>query len=157
MNPDTLARSMPGCEKLVPNSDGSYHAELNISISAVKGTYQARVEVLDTVAPERFRMKVNGQGRSGFVRGEGTLTLSEDGANTKISYTGDTQVGGVIANVGQRLIQAAARQMVDHFFRQFTQQVMPTVTSPPGVHTARDQETPAPAPTPKPEEGQGER
>jgi len=124
MNPDVLARSIPGCEKLVPNSDGSYHTEMKIAISAVKGTYRGRVEILDTVAPERYRMKVEGRGTSGFVKGEGTLTLSDDGAaGTKISYTGDAQVGGVIANVGQRLIQAAARQMVNHFFQQFTEQV----------------------------------
>ena len=124
MSPDVLARSIPGCEKLVPNSDGSYHTEMKIAISAVKGTYRGRVEILDTVAPERYRMKVEGRGTSGFVKGEGTLMLSDDGAaGTKISYTGDAQVGGVIANVGQRLIQAAARQMVNHFFQQFTEQV----------------------------------
>lgn len=124
MNPDVLARSIPGCEKLVPNSDGSYHAEMKIAISAVKGVYRGRVEILDTVAPERYRMKVEGQGTSGFVKGQGTLTLSDDGAaGTKISYTGDAQVGGVIANVGQRLIQAATRQMVNHFFQQFAGQV----------------------------------
>ena len=124
MNPDTLARSIPGCEKLVPNSDGSYQAEMKIGISAVKGSYHGRVEVLDTVAPERYRMRVEGQGKAGFVKGEGTLTLLDDGAaGTRISYTGDAQVGGVIANVGQRLIQAAARQIVNHFFQQLAKQV----------------------------------
>ncbi len=127
MNPDTLARSLPGCEKLVPDAEGSYHAEMKIGISAVKGSYHGRVEVLDAVAPERYRMKVEGQGTGGFVKGEGTLTLSDDGAaGTKISYTGDAQVGGVIANVGQRLIQAAAKQMVNHFFQQFAKQVPPS-------------------------------
>jgi uncharacterized protein len=126
MNLDTLARSLPGCEKLVPNSDGSYHAEMKIGISAVKGAYHGRVEVLDTVAPERYRMKVEGQGKGAFVKGEGVLTLSDEGvAGTKISYCGDAQVGGVIANVGQRLIQAAAKQMANHFFQQFAKQVQP--------------------------------
>ncbi len=132
MNPDSLARSMPGCEKLVPNSDGSYHAELKIGISAVKGNYHGRVEILDSVAPERYRMRVEGQGMGGFVKGEGMLTLAENGAaETKIVYAGDAQVGGVIANVGQRLILAAARQMVNHFFRQFTQQVQPSLLASP--------------------------
>ncbi len=124
MDPEVLARSIPGCEKLVPNSDGSYHAEMKIAISAVKGVYRGRVEILDTVAPDRYRMKVEGRGANGFVKGEGTLTLSDDGAaGTRISYIGDAQVGGVIANVGQRLIQAATRQMVNHFFQQFAEQV----------------------------------
>ena len=127
MNPDTLARSLPGCEKLVPNSDGSYNAELKISMGAVKGSYRGRVETLDPVPPERYRMKVHGQGTSGFVKGEGILTLSDDGAtSTKISYSGDAQVGGTIASVGQRLIQAAATQIANHFFQQFAKQVQPS-------------------------------
>jgi uncharacterized protein len=124
MSSETLARSLPGCEKLVPDSDGSYHAELKISVGAVKGSYQGRVEILDPVPPERYRMKVQGQGTSGFVKGEGTLTLSDDGASaTKISYSGDAQVGGVIASVGQRLIHAAAHQLADHFFQELAKQV----------------------------------
>lgn len=147
MNPDSLARSMPGCEKLVPNSDGSYHAELKIGISAVKGSYHGRVEILDSVAPERYRMRVEGQGMGGFVRGEGTLTLADGGAAaTTIAYAGDAQVGGVIANVGQRLILAAARQMVNHFFRQFSQQVQPSLLPSPIAQAIADQGAPAPAP-----------
>ena len=127
MNPDVLARSLPGCERLVPNSDGSYHAELKISMGAVKGSYQGRVEILDPVPPERYRMKVQGQGTNGFVKGEGTLTLSDDGAAaTKISYSGDAQVGGVIASVGQRLIHAAAHQIADHFFQELVKQIQPS-------------------------------
>jgi uncharacterized protein len=124
MNSQSLALSLPGCEKLVPNSDGSYDAKLKISVGAVKGSYQGRVEILDPVPPERYRMKVQGQGTSGFVKGEGTLTLSDDGAAaTTISYSGDAQVGGVIASVGQRLIHAAAHQIADHFFQELAKQV----------------------------------
>jgi len=124
MNPEVLARSLPGCEKLVPNSDGSYNAELKISIAAVKGTYRGRVEILDPTPPERYQMKVQGQGTNGFVKGEGTLTLSDNGAaGTNISYSGDAHVGGVIASVGQRLIHAAAHQLADHFFQELSKQV----------------------------------
>jgi uncharacterized protein len=124
MNPDVLARSLPGCEKLVPNSDDSYQTELKINLAAVKGTYRGRVEILDPTPPERYRIKVQGQGTGGFVKGEATLTLSEDGeAATKITYSGDASVGGVIASVGQRLIHAAAHRMADHFFQELAKQV----------------------------------
>jgi len=138
MSPDSLARSIPGCEKLVPNSDGSYDAELKISISAIKGAYQGRVEILDTLAPERYRIKVEGQGMGGFVRGEGTLALADDGpAATKITYLGDAQVGGILANVGQRLILAATRQMANHFFRQLSEQIQPSPIGQPMDEGAR--------------------
>jgi uncharacterized protein len=120
LNPDSLAKSLPGCQKLEPQPDGSYRAEMKVGIAAVKGTYHGRVEILDPVPPEHFRMKVEGQGTGGFLKGEGTLALSGDGAGTEIRYSGEAQVGGVIASVGQRLVLAAAKQVVNQFFRAFS-------------------------------------
>ena len=130
MNPETLARSLPGCEKIEPNADGSFDAELKVGIAAVKGAYHGRIEILDPAPPERYRMKVEGKGRGGFLKGEGTVTLSDaEPASTQISYAGEAQVGGVIASVGQRLLQAAARQIVNQFFQAFAKQVQAPGTS----------------------------
>ena len=115
LNPDVLARVVPGCQKLVPNPDGSYSATMKVGIAMIKGTYQGRIEILDPVPPEHFRMKVDGKGSTGFLRGEGTLTFAENGGDTLITYGGDVQVGGLIASVGQRLILGAARQLPSLF------------------------------------------
>jgi carbon monoxide dehydrogenase subunit G len=123
LNPEVLARVMPGCEKLVPNRDGSYSASMKMGFSMSKGTYQGRIEILDQVQPERFRMKVDGKGSAGFVRGEGTLTFAQNSGDTIISYGGDIQVGGLIASVGQRLILGAAKQSLNKFFEDFTKQL----------------------------------
>ncbi len=122
LNPQVLARALPGCEKLEPNPDGSFAAEMRVGIAAVKGAYRGRVEVLDAVPPEHFRMKVEGQGTGGFLRGEGTLTLVAEGAGTLLQYSGDAQVGGVMASVGQRLLVAAAKQIVAKFFEAFSRE-----------------------------------
>ncbi len=119
LNPDVLGRAIPGVEKLEPNPDGSYNAELKLGIAMIKGTYQGRVEILDPVPPEHFRMKIEGKGSGGFMKGEGTLTLTDDAGATLISYTGEAQVGGLFASVGQRMILTAARQVVDQFFQGF--------------------------------------
>ncbi len=130
MNPETLARSLPGCEKMEPNADGSYHAELKVGIAAVKGTYHGRIEILEPTPPERYRLKVEGKGRGGFLKGEGNLTLSDvGGAGTEISYIGEAQVGGVVASVGQRLLQAAAKQIVNQFFQAFAKQIQASGTA----------------------------
>ncbi len=123
MNPEVLARALPGCEKIEPNPDGSFHAELKVGIAAVKGTYQGRVEILDPAQPEHFRLKVEGQGKGGFLKGEGTLTLTDGSAETLISYAGEAQVGGLIASVGQRLLHGAAKQIIKQFFQAFARQV----------------------------------
>lgn len=123
LNPDVLARAIPGCEKLEPNPDGGYNAELKMGIAMVRGAYRGRVEILDQVPPEHFRMKVEGQGSGGFLKGEGTLTLAGSGSETLISYAGEAQVGGLFASVGQRMILSAARQVVEQFFQAFAKEV----------------------------------
>jgi hypothetical protein len=133
MNPDVLAHALPGCEKLDPNPDGSFAAEMKVGIAAIKGSYRGRIEILDPIPPERYRMKVDGQGTGGFLRGEGILTLSPDGDGTTISYTGEAQVGGVIASVGQRLVLAAARQIIQQFFQAFSRQLPSATPAMPSV------------------------
>jgi carbon monoxide dehydrogenase subunit G len=123
MNPETLSKSLPGCEKLEPQPDGSFHAEMKVGIAAVKGNYKGRVEILDPVAPEHFRIKVDGKGTGGFLKAEGLLTLLGTGSETLVGYTGEAQVGGVIAGVGQRLVLGAARQIVQNFFQTFSKLV----------------------------------
>ncbi len=126
MNPEVLARALPGCAKLERSSDGSYHAEMTVGIAAVKGNYHGHIEILDPVPPERYRMRLEGKGAGGFLKGEGILTLTESGGETLISYSGEAQVGGIIASVGQRLILGAARQIVNKFFEAFAKQVQQT-------------------------------
>jgi len=123
LDPDALSQALPGCEKLTPNPDGSYQAEMKVGIAAVKGTYQGRVEILDPNPPERFRIRVNAQGKGGFLKGEGEIILTGSEGETTVSYSGETQVGGLIAAVGQRMIQAATRQIVTQFFQAFAKQL----------------------------------
>ena len=143
MDPQLLARALPGCEKMEPNPDGSYSAELKVGIGAVRGTYHGRVQILDPVPLEHYRMKVEGKGTGGFVNGEGTLTLSDDAAGTAIRYTGDAQVGGVIASVGQRLLHGAAHKIVTQFFEAFAKQLQSS--SQPAGQTS-DQASASPVP-----------
>lgn len=131
LDPETLARALPGCEKLEPTSDGSFRAEMKIGIASVRGHYRGRVEILDAKPPESLRMKVDGQGAGSFVRGEGTLALEDCGEEeTTLMYSGEVQVGGTIAGVGQRLMQAAARQVINQFFEAFAKQ-LPKKPTPP--------------------------
>ncbi len=136
LDPTVLARAVPGCEKLEAQPDGSYRAEMSVGIAAVKGKYHGRIEILDPVAPEHYRMKVEGQGTGGFVKGEGLLTLTGQGGETVVSYSGEAQAGGIIANVGQRLLQGAARQIVGRFFDAFAREITAhTQTAAPSTST----------------------
>jgi carbon monoxide dehydrogenase subunit G len=123
MNPHTLARALPGCEKFEANPVGGFDVMLKIGIASLRGTYQGHVEIQDPNPPQSYRMKVEGKGTGGFLKGEGVLSLTESAGNTTINYSGDAQVGGPIAGIGQRLVQAAAKQIIQQFFQSLTKAI----------------------------------
>ncbi len=112
----TLQKHMPGCESLEQVGPDEYKALLKIGVAAIKGTYNATLGIRDRVAPERYTLTVEGKGAPGFVKGEGQVTLIEQGDKTVLRYAGDLQVGGLIARVGQRLIAGVTESMTRQFF-----------------------------------------
>ncbi len=123
LDPDQLARAMPGCEKLEAVGPDEYAATLKVGVAAVKGTFQGKVRLLDKEPPARYRMTVEGNGSPGFVRGEAAMELAEVKEGTRISYTADVQVGGLIAGVGQRMLGGVARMLVEQFFSRMAEQL----------------------------------
>ena len=125
-DPDTLRRSLPGCQKFEPTPDGGYEISLSIGIAAIKGTYTGTVRMLNERPPEFYTLKMSAKGGAGFVEGHGDFTLApggETGQETLLTYTGQAQVGGKIAGVGQRLLQAGANLVIGQFFRALDKEV----------------------------------
>ncbi len=116
VNPDVLQRCIPGCERLERTGENQFAATIRAGVGSIKGVFDGKVRLEDLREPEHFRMVVDGKGAPGFLKGSGDLNLEEDGAATKIVYSGDVQVGGTIAGVGQRMIQATAKMMAAQFF-----------------------------------------
>jgi hypothetical protein len=118
LDPDLLTKTMPGCEKLEEVGPGQYKATLTVGIAAIKGTYEGRVGLSGLEPPTRYTMTVEGSGGPGFVRGDTAMELSDIEGGTRVSFTADVQVGGLIAGVGQRLIGGVAKMMADQFFSE---------------------------------------
>ena len=116
MDPRVLERCLAGCEKLEPEGEHSYRASLKIGIAAVRGVYTGRVVMTDLAAPESYSLMLEGKGSAGFVRGTARVELSENGAATTLRYAGDVQVGGLIAAIGQRMLQGMASTLLNQFF-----------------------------------------
>ncbi|MGH9325521.1 MAG: SRPBCC family protein [Terriglobia bacterium] len=123
MDPKVLARTLPGCEKFVPDPAGGFKVSLKIGVAAIKGSYEGHVQITDVRPPEGYRMKLEGKGTGGFLKGNGALSLAESSGETIITYSGDAHLGGPIAALAQRLAQVAARQIVNQFFQSFAGQV----------------------------------
>ncbi len=123
LDPSVLAKALPGCEHLDPDGENRYRARMKVGVGAVKGAYDGVVEILDQQSPERFRMKIDGKGPGSFLKGEGTLAFAEESGQTIVKYSGEAQIGGLLASVGQRMVQAASKQIVGQFFQAFARQI----------------------------------
>ena len=121
LDPSTLATAIPGCEKLEAVGPGEFKAVLKVGVGPVKGTFEGKVRLSDLEAPHRYRMAIEGTGGPGFVRGEAVMELAPVEGGTRVSYTADVQIGGLIASVGQRMLGGVSRMMLDQFFARMTE------------------------------------
>ena len=131
-DPAFLAKCLPGAQSLTPDGPGRYKVSLKMGIAAFSGKFDGSVQLSDEHPPESFRMAVEGRGAPGFLKGQGTMTLREENRHaanqgsartaariavqTEVRYDGEAQVGGVIASVGSRMIEAAAKKIIQQFF-----------------------------------------
>ena len=117
VDPAILQKCIPGCEQMEKTGENQYKAKLTAGVGPVKGVFTATVSLQEIVTPEHYKLVVEGKGQPGFVKGSGELNLKDDGDATEIQYTGDVNVGGLIASVGQRMIQATANMLAARFFK----------------------------------------
>jgi carbon monoxide dehydrogenase subunit G len=117
VDPAILQKCIPGCEQMEKTGDNQYKAKLTAGVGPVKGVFSAIISLQDIIAPEHYKLVVEGKGQPGFVKGTGELNLKDEKGATEIIYTGDVNVGGLIASVGQRMIQATANMLAARFFK----------------------------------------
>jgi carbon monoxide dehydrogenase subunit G len=115
-DPGRLAKCLPGCERLEPEGPDRYRAVVKFALAAISGKYAGALEISEKKPPRSMRLRLEGKGVPGFVKGEGQLDLADENGQTELRYAGEAQVGGMIASVGQRLIEGAARRIVQQFF-----------------------------------------
>ncbi len=118
-NPDVLSRAMPGCKRLARIAENEYEMQMNVVISSISGLFDGKVRLAEQNPPGSFRLIVDGSGRIGFLKGDGVLTLAPAADATEVRYDGEVQTGGVIAGVGQRLLDTTAKMIIKRFFGKF--------------------------------------
>ena len=121
LDPERLRQAIPGCERLEALGNDEFKATMKVGVAAVKGTFEGKVRLSDKKAPDSYRMAVEGSGGPGFVRGEAVMTLTDTPGGTRVSYSADVQVGGLIAGVGQRMLGGVSKMMADQFFNRMTE------------------------------------
>jgi carbon monoxide dehydrogenase subunit G len=125
-DPKVLSRCTPGCKVFEAVGDSEYHVVLELGLAAVKGTYDGKIVITDQVPGSSYHMSVSGEGLTGFVRGDGDVSLAPEGDNTRLTYQVDAQVGGAVAGVGQRVMGGISKMMVGQFFSRLEKEIAAT-------------------------------
>jgi carbon monoxide dehydrogenase subunit G len=126
-DPDVLKTCIPGCESLAKTDATHYAATAILKIGPVKATFKANIEQGELDPPRRCILKGEGQGGvAGFARGEAEVVLTPEAGGTVLTYAAKATIGGKLAQIGQRLIDGAARQIADDFFSRFASLVTAT-------------------------------
>lgn len=120
-DPEILAKCMPGTERLSRTGPDEYEMKMKMVISAVQGLFAGKIRIADQKPPEQFRLIVEGSGKVGFMKGDGMLTLVAANSGTEVHYEGEVHVGGVIAGVGQRLLDTTAKIVIRKFFEKLVE------------------------------------
>src|SRR5215472_9993714 len=123
-DPEILKQAIPGCESITKHSDTEMSATVRAKVGPVSARFGGKVTISDRDPPNSYKISGEGTGGpAGFAKGGATVKLADDGDGTKLSYVVEANVGGKLAQIGSRLIDATARQMAENFFSKFAEVV----------------------------------
>lgn len=124
-DPAILKICIPGCEEIAKTSPTDFVATAKLKVGPVSATFKGKVTLSDLDPPHHCRLTGEGAGGVGFAKGGADVTLTPQGEATLLSYVATASVGGKLAQIGQRLIDGAAKQIADDFFKRFAGALAP--------------------------------
>ena len=120
---DVLARIVPGCQRLEQTAENEFEGTLKIGIAAIKGIYSGKIRLEDVDPPRHYKLIAAGRSANAVIDGIGFVTLEEQDDKTILNYSGDADIGGTLASVGQRLMEGASRQMLNQSLKALSEQI----------------------------------
>ena len=124
MDPDVLAKSMPGTKTLVRVAADRYEGIMRVGIGPITAAeFDLSILLTDVQQPQSYGMQIDGKGRFGFTRGTARVELVPEGAGTVLRYSADLQVGGKIAALGQRLLESVSKLMTRQSLEALNQEL----------------------------------
>ena len=119
-DPEVLKACIPGCESLEMLSPTEFQAVATNKIGPVKARFKGKVRLTDLDPPNGYKISGEGDGGiAGFAKGGATVSLTEKDGGTLLTYNVEAHIGGKLAQLGQRLINGAAKKLADEFFNKF--------------------------------------
>jgi carbon monoxide dehydrogenase subunit G len=126
-DPGVLKACIPGCESLNVTGENEFEAVASNRIGPVKARFKGKVTLSDLDPPNGYKISGQGDGGvAGFAKGGASVSLKDgDGGGTVLHYDVEAQIGGKLAQLGQRLVNGAAKKLADQFFEKFAAEVNP--------------------------------
>jgi carbon monoxide dehydrogenase subunit G len=123
-DPDVLKASIPGCEELEKTDDQGFRATVKVKVGPVSARFKGKVTLSDLDPPNGYKISGEGEGGvAGFAKGGANVALADKDGGTLLSYNVEAQIGGKLAQLGQRLINGSAKKLADEFFANFAKAV----------------------------------
>ena len=123
-DPEVLKACIPGCEELNVIGENQFQAVATTKIGPVKARFKGKVQLTDLDPPNGYKISGEGEGGvAGFAKGGATVTLADKDGGTLLTYNVEAQIGGKLAQLGQRLVNGAAKKTADDFFQKFAEAV----------------------------------
>jgi uncharacterized protein len=124
-DPDVIKECVPGCDSIARVNDNEYQVQMTARVGPVSAKFRGRLSMFDIKAPQSYSLAFEGQGGpAGFAKGAAQVKLAPSGDDqTRLSYDVKANVGGKLAQIGSRLIDAAAKKVADDFFTNFTKRM----------------------------------
>ncbi len=122
LDPDRMARLIPGCERLVKTGDDRFNGTVMLGVGPVKGRFDVNIELAELDAPRRTTLTGTADGPLGSSRGQGSFVIEDSAAGSTVAYDVSVELSGKVAAVGGRMIKGAARQLIDRFMRALVRQ-----------------------------------
>ena len=123
-DPAMLKQCVPGCESIEATGENEYQVLMVARVGPVSAKFKGKLTLSDIQPPNSYAIAFEGQGgAAGFAKGGAQVRLAPEGESTRLSYAAKANVGGKLAQIGSRLVDAAARKVADDFFRNFNEKV----------------------------------
>lgn len=119
-DPETLKACINGCESLERTGDDAFVAVVAVKVGPVSARFKGNLKLTNVDAPHSYTINFDGQGGiAGFGKGAADVTVAQEGEQTRLKYVARAQIGGKLAQIGSRLVNAAASKIAEDFFKAF--------------------------------------
>lgn len=127
-DPAVLKQCIPGCKDMITQGDDSYKLVLALKVASVGGSFEGEISLSEKTPPSQCKIAVSGSGSLGNGTGTATFSLTPQPAGTLMRYSGEGEIGGLVAGVGQRILKGVAKHLIGQFFTALRKQLAAPVS-----------------------------